>query len=311
MPTFKRVSFRPSFHKQHSVFSGNDIEIPHWFLPNETYLARAILYRQKLKMNTFVLVVGNPRTSKSWFTLRMCEELSRIMGVDFDVDKQLTFSDIKKFLVWSQGSSESIFCLDETGTTLSPEQFWDLEQRVMRRFVQVQGLRRNILFWTLPSIVFIQKRFRFLCNYAVKTLRQGCVNVYKVEVDQLLGKGYPAYRETINFKTPSKDLVEKYEAMKKEWTDKDLDTDINFLEELGKVEKRKFPYSMYLDAFENDQLDQETLRQKLIKMNFEEEDIEIIIRNQIAEKSNHIVKEDKSKLNQEDIDFFMSKLKSI
>jgi hypothetical protein len=211
-----------------------DVGIPENFYPNLPYIFRTLLYRQWKNMNTFILIVGNPRTSKSYCAMNIGENYSKYNGNVFDVEKQLTFDDIKKFLVWSQNAYNSIFILDETGTTLSPDLWFSLQQRIMRRFVQTQGFRKNVLIWVLPSVVFLQKGFRFMCNYAIQTLRQGLVEIYKIKVNQLVGKGYPDKIEIMNFGKPSNETEEKYLAMKQEWNDNQLQQDVDFMTEIEK-----------------------------------------------------------------------------
>ena len=214
-------------------------QIPKNFYPDEIYLVRALLYRQLKDMNTFVLIVGNPRSSKSSFSMKVCEKLSEIKKREFNVEKQLTFSDIKKYLIWSKDATNSMFILDETGTSLSPEQFWQLQQRVMRRFVQTQGFRRNILFWNLPSVIFIQKGFRFMSNYGVKTIAQGVVSVYKIIVDQLLGKGFFSWIGTTKFSMPSPKVWDKYVELKEEWNNENLREDIDYLDLMEKPDQKE------------------------------------------------------------------------
>jgi len=225
------TTFNNIYSENYQVIFDKDIEVPENFYPHEPFIIRSILYRKKLNMNTFILTVGNPRTGKSYWFLKVAERIYKLMGLDFNPERQVTFDDIRKFLKWSF-TDDFMFNLDETGTSLSPEQFWEIEQRVMRRFVQTQGYRLKCLVWTLPNIVFIQKRFRFLSNYAVQTLKQGKVNIYKIVIDHLLGKGYPEYRETMIFDLPTPETIKIYEAMKSEWNDKILSEDIDWLEEI-------------------------------------------------------------------------------
>ena len=203
--------------------------IPDNFYPKEPYMIRALLWRQKIDMNVFCLVVGNPRTSKSSWVIDKCDRLCQLQGKEFDIDKQLTFDDIKKFLLWSKDAKGSQFVLDETGSSMSPDQFWSVQQRVMRRFVQTQGFRRNILFWVLPSIVFIQKNFRFLCDYGIKTIRQGKVSIHKIKTDQLLGKTFIEKVIEEKFKKPRKKYWYHYMEIKKKWNDEKLKDDLNYL----------------------------------------------------------------------------------
>lgn len=232
-----------------NIYYEKDTTLPQNFYPNLPYIFRVLLFRESINMNSFILDVGNPRTSKSYCAIKVAEELSKMKNAEFDIEKQLTFDDIKKFLDWSKTATDSIFILDETGTSLSPDQFWSLQQRIMRRFVQTQGFRKNILIWVLPSIVFIQKGFRFMCNYAIKTRRQGVVDIHKIVVDQLIGKGYPQYIETMTFAMPSQEIINRYEQMKKEWNDIELEKDSDFLTNVNKSFEKPIPVRNVIELF--------------------------------------------------------------
>lgn len=223
-----------------NITSFRDIGIPKDFHSQKPFILRALLYRNQINMNTFVLVVGNPRTSKSYCSMKLCESYLEVLGKDFNVSEQLTFDDVKKFLTWSSRAEESAFILDETGTSLSPDMFFSLQQRIMRRFVQTQGFRKNVLFWVLPSIVFIQKGFRFMSNYAIRTLQQGNAEIYKVVVNQLIGKGYPDRIETLNYSFPKESTCKTYEEMKHKWNDEELRSDIAFLDKIESDQLKQF-----------------------------------------------------------------------
>jgi hypothetical protein len=272
------------FKSEQTLYFTHDVNIPKDFYPDYPYILRATLYRsKKLNSNTFLLIVGSPRTSKSYCAMKFAELYCKGIGKEFDVDKQLTFDDIKKFLIWSQDVTDDIFILDETGTSLSPDVWYTLASRIMRKFIQTQGFRRNVLVWVLPSVIFLQKKFSFMSNYAIKTIRQGLVSQHKILFDQLSAKGRPDWiGENWKFTLPKSETIEKYEQMKKEWNDLKLKEDINWLEELERpYEKRKFNATFYIDAFKNCVIDDDELREKLLSLNYNQEDIELAIKNEI------------------------------
>jgi len=276
-----------------SIYSYKDIGIPANFYPNMPFIFRAILFRKQINMNTFILIVGNPRTSKSYCAMKIAEVYLDKVGKQFDIEKQLTFSDVKKFLMWSQGAENSMFILDETGTSLSPDMFWSLQQRIMRRFVQTQGFRKNVLIWVLPSIVFIQKGFRFMSNYAIRTLRQGSAEINKIVVNQLIGKGYPERIETLNYSFPDKEICKRYEEMKKEWNDKELENDILFMEKLEKGESRSIPYSYIISLFKKKIIDKDYAIAELMRNGFDMDRGEMLLRSSI-EIEKEVIKVDKA-----------------
>jgi hypothetical protein len=241
---FKHHQFSMGFQNFSSnltIYQMETKQIPKNFHPKQPYLIRALLYRQLRDMNTFVLVVGDPRTSKSSFALSISILISVIKGTTFSVDTQLTFDDIRKFLRWSQVSSNSIFILDETGASLSPQQFWEIQTRVMKKFVQTQGFRRNILFWVLPSSKLLQGNFKIMSNYGIETREQGRVSVNKVWKDQLNGKFGYKWVGTMKFPDPKSKypkIWNRYMELKKQWNDEELVQDIDYIEQLGTKRER-------------------------------------------------------------------------
>jgi hypothetical protein len=216
-----------------TVYAGkDDIKIPKYFLPHQPWIVRAIAYRRKLDMNTFILIVGGVRTGKSWTALKIAEILSKLFKQDFDLDNQLTFDDIKKFLMWSQKAEGSIFIMDETGTGLSTDSWFSLESRVMRRFCQTQGFRKNVLIWVLPNASFLQGSFRKMVNYVIVIKQRGIGLCYKWMADPIRSKdkyNYPSFIKKIRINRISPELERAYMNRKKDWNEKDLQKEINDL----------------------------------------------------------------------------------
>jgi uncharacterized protein YktA (UPF0223 family) len=282
-----------NFATEQIIHFSRDVSIPYDFYPNLPYIFRVLMLRQKMNMNTFILIVGNPRSSKSYCALKIAEEYSKLRNMTFDVDKQLTFDDIKKFLIWSVNATDSIFILDETGTTLSPDLFWSLQQRVMRKFCQVGGFRKNVLIWALPSIVFIQKGFRFLTNYALMTKKQGTVEVFKIVVNQLVGKGFPDRIETMNFQLPSQEIIDKYENSKKDWNKDDLEKDIDWLNEMNKPYEKKLTKDEIKTSYQKNIIGEDKAIESLNKIGYSTENTKILIQNF---KTENIVEQQLTKL---------------
>jgi hypothetical protein len=180
-------------------------------------------------MNTFILVVGAVRTGKSYFALKFAERYCELKEIPFDVWNQVSF-DIRPFLLWSKTSTKGIFILDEVGVNLNPQEWYTIQSKVCRNFVQAQGFRNNILILILPNIAFLLKAIRFMCNYIVQTRNQGCVSVSKIAMDHALGKGFHEYLGNIFFPLPSSKTITDYEKMKKEWNDKHLDQDLDYMD---------------------------------------------------------------------------------
>lgn len=207
--------------------------IPPSFYPDLNILLRHILFRQHQNMNTFIIVCGSVRTGKSYFALKIAELYSTLKGEAFNVNEQVSF-DIKPFLIWSKKATKGVFVLDEVSTNLNPAEWYTLQSKIMRNFVFCQGFRNNILFLVLPNVAFLLKAIRFMANYIVQTRKQGLVSVSKITMDHALGKGWHDYLGNIHFGLPTQNTIKDYEVMKREWNDKHLDQDIDYIEMLDR-----------------------------------------------------------------------------
>lgn len=231
---FKRnqfsMSFSPMWQKR-NIYLYSKEPIPKDFYPKANSLLKHTLFRQQMNMNVFILVVGAVRSSKSYFALKFAEQFCKLKGIEFDVNKQVSF-DVKPFLIWSQTAMDNIFVLDEVGVNLNPQEWYSVQSKIMRNFTQTQGFRRNVLILVLPNVAFLLKSIRFMCNYVCETVKQGVVRVRKIYTNHTMGKSYPLFMGILKFKLPSKKTVKDYEEMKKEWNDKHLKMDLDFLEQI-------------------------------------------------------------------------------
>lgn len=220
--------------------------IPKNFRPDlwNNTLIRHILFRRHINMNTFVAVVGDVRSGKSYFSLRLAEQLSLEAKKKFDVKKQCSF-EILPFLEWSRSATDSVYVLDEIQVSMSPREWYDTQHKIFNEFCDIQGFRRNVLIMPFPNISFIDKHLRFLINYIVRTLNQGLVKWYNVKTQPELGKNWLDFIGMYDYAIPSKETLDHYEAMKKKFCDDELDDYITTLKNRDKpseVEIQKQEY---------------------------------------------------------------------
>jgi hypothetical protein len=233
------MSFSP-FQTNRIIYRAGDF-LPFDFLPKENYLIRALLYKQLKHENTFVLVTGKPRKGKSAFCIKECERIAEIKNVEFDINNQLTLDDLKKFFNWSKTACGSTFIIDEIGTQLSTNQYWTVISSIFRVFAQTQGFRENIVFMVLPFSKTLQGFFKYSADYGIKAISQGTVTVWKSVVDTLNDKKpffKPKYY-TIHYELPKEKYWLPYLALKQEWNDKRLDTDIDVIDKINETNEQK------------------------------------------------------------------------
>jgi hypothetical protein len=242
--------------------------IPPDFYPNSYFLMRQILWRQHQNMNSFILIVGSVRSGKSYFGLKFSEDYCNISNIQYDVNKQCSF-DIKPFLYWSKDAHDNIFMLDEIQASLSPQDWYSVLARVFNVFCQCQGFRRNVLIMTLPNVAFLLKSIRFMCNYIIETMSQGNVSIRKLSMNHALGKGYLEFIGTIHFRKPSYNTLQDYENMKKDWNDKRLVSDINYIEMLERPSDYEIKRQKYFDLRMKNMELQVKLKENKLKTNKE------------------------------------------
>ena len=223
------MNFSPFLVTNKIIYRG--VRIPTTFYPNECVLMRHILYRQRKQMNSFIIVVGSVRSGKSYFALKIAEDYSRLKGEEFDVRKQCSF-DIKPFLLWSRDTTKGVFILEEVSTSMNPQEWFTIQVKIMRNFVFCQGFRNNVLIMTLPNVAFLLKAVRWMSNYCIETQYQGLVSVSKIRMNHTKGLGFPEYIGNIRFGLPSDKTIKEYEGMKKEWNDKHLQEDLDYIDML-------------------------------------------------------------------------------
>ena len=217
-----------------SMFGSN---IPKWFRPdlfNKNTLLKQILYRRYKGMNTFVLILGNVRSGKSWGGIKFCE----LYDPSYDVSKSCSFT-IPKFLRWSSENMDSTYLVDEIQLSMGAREWYTLQHRVFNQFCDIQGFRRNCAFFTLPNISYIDKHIRFLINYVMVTITQGLIAWYKVKTLHHLGKAHLEFGGTYRMSKPTKRNTTIYEAMKKKYNDQHLKESLKLLDNMGIPTKKQ------------------------------------------------------------------------
>lgn len=245
MPNQFAGHFTP-FNVNRIIYSGT--KIPKDFYPHEVPLMRWLLWRLKHNQNSFVCIVGSPRTGKSYFALWIMERYFKIFGIKDKVIDHTSF-DIKPFLYWSQNHDNNIYLLDEIQANLSPQEWFTVLAKVFTVFTQTQGFRKNIVIMTLPNIAFILKNIRFMITYLCETEYQGKVWIRQVKASHALGKFRLPVNHNMRFKLSGINdaTIKDYEALKKEWNDNRLKSDINWLEMLERPSEMELKKQKYFD----------------------------------------------------------------
>ena len=206
--------------------------IPDSFMPNQPFFLRHLLYRNSLNMTTILLIVGQIRTGKSWLGLKLCEQYCKAKKIPFNATQQFGFK-LDPFLEWSMNAMDNIYLLDEIGRSVPPSEWWSLQSKIFRNFIDTQGFRRNVLIMTLPNAKGLLNSVKTNVNYAIVTKYQGYGLIFKQTTDAFTGKPYYFYLGGIKSDPPAKHIVDHYESEKKKQNDEWL------MEDLGKLKEKK------------------------------------------------------------------------
>lgn len=199
--------------------------IPDSFHPKAPLFMRHLLYRNKMNMTTVVLIVGQIRTGKSYTGLKICEDYSQRKKLRFDPKIQASFK-VLPFLEWSVNATDSIYLLEELGRSVPPTEWWSIQSKIFRNFIDTQGFRRNVLVMTLPNAKSLLNAVKTNVNYVIIQKSQGFGLLFKQNVDPLKGKLYHFYLGSLRTTLPSKPTVDYYESLKKQTNDEWLKLDI-------------------------------------------------------------------------------------
>lgn len=278
------MNFTPLGANNRRITYKGSLTVPSWFYPYEITLMRFLLYRKKMNMNSIVLICGNVRTGKSFDALVLGENFMKLTGGKFDVRKQCSF-EIIPFLKWSQNSVDSVFILDEVGVSLNAQDWYEVQAKIMRNFIQAQGFRRNVLIIVLPSVAFLLKSIRFMINYIMETTEQGRCMWSKVKMDHTRGKAHIYTMGHIRFQLPSKEVVEEYKKMKKEWNDDQLKNDIEQLEAMKEHRYYTLPKRDLEKLLTFGKISQEQFIDDLTSKGYRKKDVEMLKEMILTKKS--------------------------
>lgn len=229
--------------------TGDRGTIPPYFYPKAPLFLRHLLYRNKMNMTTIVLIVGQIRTGKSYSALKLAEEYSKLKKFKYDPKTQMSFK-ILPFLEWSATATDSVYILEEMGRSVPSIEWYSVQSKIFRNFLDTQGFRRNLLIMTLPNAKSLLSSVKTNVNYVIVQKAQGYSLIFKQIVDCVKGKLYYFYLGGLRTSLPSKSTVEYYESLKKQTNDDWLKADIKEMKrkEKGNVWIEEDPNEIFKDV---------------------------------------------------------------
>jgi len=190
-----------------------------------------------------MLFVGQTGTGKSYAAMSLAEHLDPgfdIGRVVFSADEFINILNIDESLV-----KGSVIMWDEAGVGMPAREWYSLSNKVISYVVQTFRVKGYILIMTTPSMKYIDSQIRSLFHGLAQTIdpstrngKFGWAKYMHLEHDPREGKTfmrYPVIYDEYNrkvkiqgptpgsgnvlFPKPSEELIEDYEAKKKDFTD--------------------------------------------------------------------------------------------
>lgn len=207
------------------------------------YLPNYIKGRVDRNQNFVMLFVGQTGTGKSYAAMSLAEHLDPDFNIDrvvFNADEFISILNTDESLV--KGST---IMWDEAGVGMPAREWYSLSNKVISYVVQTFRVKGYILIMTTPSMKYIDSQIRSLFHGLAQSIDPslcdgnfGWAKYMHLEHDPREGKTfmrYPVIYDEWNrqvkikgptpgsgnvlFPKPSDELIEDYEAKKKEFTD--------------------------------------------------------------------------------------------
>jgi len=248
---------------------------------SETLAIDVLKYRKALQKDSIVIFVGDKRAGKSWASIKLAEQLDR----NFDVATNLFF-DAQPFFEAFKDAHDQVFILDEVSVSFSDARMWyEVSNRIFNQLIMTQGFRRNVLLFTLPNLLDLDKRAIRLSTYiweAVKInfeTKMCLLRCSRIKTFHSIGKSWIQSFQWINMGLPSENNLVKYEKMKKEWNDKKMDENIAYMEIINNPSqfKKGFNENFYIDAFTAGSMPENEFRSKMLELNHSQEDVDLAV----------------------------------
>lgn len=175
--------------------------------------------------NANMLIVGAPRSGKSWTALRLAE----IVDEHFTIDQVVW--DIPQFMSLINSDKVhdgSVVIFDEAGVSINARDWYEKMNKKAMMILQTYGYKHLCVIFTTPSISYVDSQSRRLFNYTIETTnRYGMVKLRVSQYNPVKDKTYNK-QPTINgiaipvmyLNRPSRKLCGDYERLSIKWKNK-------------------------------------------------------------------------------------------
>lgn len=117
--------------------------------------------------NKNLLIIGAPRTGKSYAALRIAELLDPAFTVEHVV---WTIPQFLELINSDKLKDGSAIIFDEAGVSINARNWYEKTNKEAMMILQTYGYRHFIVIFTTPSMSYLDSQSRKLFNYSIETL---------------------------------------------------------------------------------------------------------------------------------------------
>lgn len=200
----------------------------------DTRIVKVLQTNIKNSIGQNLYVTGAPGSGKSWFCLKIAEEISKLNEVPFNVKTNVTFKPeefLKAVNDEKQIPKGSCVIFEEVGVNINAKRSMTTINRIMSNVFQTVRQRGIVCILNAPDLGFLEKDVRKLLHFWFETerllihIKQCWIKPWIVEVRQSDGEiryVYPRFGDydkitQLIATPPSKELTQQYAQYEKEY----------------------------------------------------------------------------------------------
>lgn len=153
----------------------------------------------KKGFSVVILIVGRPRTGKTWLALTIASLLDpyfiehpNMYFNIFDFTKDMV-AGIKKDYTFPR----KVFLIDEVGRDLDYRAYSSIFNKTFNYVLQTQQIVNKIFILVLPHAKLLAKAHHYFLDYVLKTGKRGSFLTYKINTDYADLEGKTIYRQKL------------------------------------------------------------------------------------------------------------------
>lgn len=174
--------------------------------------------RREDKANTVALVIGPPNWGKSWWALRLAEEMHEKWKLSKFTVNGVVFNAHQFWLRMKDSEADSWTVWDEPNKGLSHREWWEEMNKAVTTFIQTMRFKQKNLLLALPHDKLVDKSARSVLLCRAKMIRPGLATIEQILPDYYGTKEYYTYgRGEVELYAPSRKLIFDYNLKKDEF----------------------------------------------------------------------------------------------